>query len=121
MSTPSTPASPPSLTARLWARAGHLARRLPSRARAGIVALLRVARHLLARVFWLLRGWAGLIAGLLAVLALWLGPLAGAQWSVTQATALYRHVVAAVTLWYQTAYDAVAWPAATGVAAVRAT
>ncbi len=116
----STPASPP-ITGRPWARAGHLARRLPSRARAGIVALLRIARHLLARVFWLLRGWAGLIAGLLAVLALWLGPLAGARWIATQATALYRHVAAAVTLWYQTAYDAVAWPAATGVAALRAT
>jgi len=116
----STPASPP-ITGRPWARAGHLARRLPSRSRAGIVALLRIARRLCARVFWLLRGWSGLIAGLLAVLALWLGPLAGARWSVTQATALYRHVAAAVTLWYQTAYDAVAWPAATGVAAVRAT
>jgi len=116
----STPASPP-ITSRPWARAGHLARRLPSRARAGGVALLRIVRRLLARVLWLLRGWSGLIAGLLAVLALWLGPLAGAQWSVTQATALYRHGVAAVTLWYQTAYDAVAWPAATGVAAVRAT
>jgi len=116
----STPASPP-ITGRPWARAGHLARRLPSRARAGIVALLRIVRWLLARVFWLLRGWAGLIAGLLAVLALWLGPLAGARWIVTQATALYHHGVAAVTLWYQTAYDAVAWPAATGVAAVRAT
>jgi len=121
MSTPSTPASPPSLTARLWARAGHLARRLPSRARAGGVALLRIVRRLCVRALWLLRGWAGLIAGLLAVLALWLGPLAGARWSVTQATALYHHGVAAVTLWYQTAYDAVAWPAATGVAAVRAT
>ncbi len=116
----STPASPP-ITGRPWARAGHLARRLPSRTKAGIVALLRIARHLLARVFWLLRGWSGLIAGLLAMLALWLGPLAGARWSVTQATALYRHGVAAVTLWYQTAYDAVAWPAATGVATVRAT
>jgi len=116
----STPASPP-ITSRPWARAGHLARRLPSRARAGGVALLRIVRRLLARVLWLLRGWSGLIAGLLAVLALWLGPLAGARWSVTQATALYRHGVAAVTLWYQTAYDAIAWPAATGVAAVRAT
>jgi len=116
----STPARPP-ITGRPWARAGHLARRLPSRTKAGIVALLRIARHLLARVCWLLRGWSGLIAGLLAVLALWLGPLAGARWSVTQATALYRHGVAAVTLWYQTAYDAVAWPAATGVATVRAT
>jgi len=116
----STPASPP-ITGRPWARAGHLARRLPSRTRAGIVALLRLVRRLLARALWLLRGWAGLIAGLLAVLALWLGPLAGARWSVATATALYRHGVAAVTLWYQTAYDAVAWPAATGVAAVRAT
>ncbi len=116
----STPARPP-ITARPWTRAGHLARRLPARARSGIVALLRIARHLLARVFWLLRGWAGLIAGLLAVLALWLGPLAGARWSVTQATALSRHVVAAATLWYQTAYDAVAWPAANGMTAVRAT
>ncbi len=98
----STPASPP-ITGRPWARAGHLARRLPSRARAGIVVLLRVARHLLARMCWLLRGWAGLLAGTLAVLALWLGPLAGARWIVTQATALYRHGVAAVTLWYQTA------------------
>jgi len=116
----STPASPP-ITARPWARAGHLARRLLSRARAGSGALLRIVRRLCARVFWLLRGWSGLIAGLLAVLALWLGPLAGARWIVTQATTLYRHGVAAVTLWYQTAYDGVAWPAATGVAAVRAT
>ncbi len=116
----STPASPP-ITARPWARVGHLARRLPSRARAGVVALLRIVRRLCARVLWLLRGWSGLIAGLLAVLALWLGPLAGARWSVTQATALYRHGVAAVTLWYQTAYDAVAWPAANGVRALRAT
>jgi len=121
MSTPRTPASPPSLTARLWARAGHLARRLPSHARSGVVALLRIVRRLCARVCWLLRGWAGLLASLLAVLALWLGPLAGARWIVTQATALYRHAAAAVTLWYQTAYDAVAWPAATGVAALRAT
>jgi len=116
----STPASPP-ITGRPWARAGHLARRLPSRARSGGVALLRIARRLLARVFWLLRGWAGLLAGTLAVLALWLGPLAGARWIGTTTTALSRHIIAAVTLWYQTAYDAVAWPAATGVAAVRAT
>ncbi|MCA1597946.1 MAG: hypothetical protein LC769_02805 [Chloroflexi bacterium] len=74
-----------------------------------------------ARALWLLRGWSGLIAGLLAALALWLGPLAGARWIAAQATALGRHAAAAVTLWYQTAYDAVAWPAATGVAAVRAT
>jgi len=120
MSTPSTPTSPP-ITARPWARAGHLARRLPSRARSGVVALLRIVRRLCARVLWLLRGWSGLLAGLLAVLALWLGPLAGARWIVTQATALYRHGVAAVTLWYQTAYDAVAWPAANGLTALRAT
>ncbi len=116
----STPASPPT-TGRPWARADHLARRLSSFARSGIVALLRIVRRLLARALWLLRGWAGLIVGLLAVLALWLGPLAGARWSVTQATALSRHVVAAVTLWYQTAYDAVAWPAANGLSTLRAT
>jgi len=121
MSTPSTPASPPSLTARLWARAAHLARRLPSHARSGVVALLRIARRLCARVFWLLRGWVGLLAGLLAVLALWLGPFAGARWSVATATALYRHGVVAVTLWYQTAYDALAWPAANGLTALHAT
>jgi len=120
MSTPRTPASPP-ITARPWARAGHLARRLPSRARSGVVALLRIVRRLCARALWVLRGWSGLIAGLLAVLALWLGPLAGARWSIATATALYRHGVAAVTLWYQTAYDALAWPAANGLTALRAT
>jgi hypothetical protein len=76
-STPSTPASPP-LTVRPWARVGHSARRLPVRARAGGVALLRLVRRLLARVLWLLRGWAGLLAGLLAALAIWLGPAARA-------------------------------------------
>jgi len=96
----------------------HRLARLP---RALVRALLHAIRRLFARVLWLLRGWAGLITGTLTALALWLGPLAGARWSVTQATALYRHGVAAVTLWYQTAYDAVAWPAATGVAALRAT
>ncbi len=116
----STPASPP-ITGRPWARAGHLARRLPSRARAGIVALLHIIRHLLARLLWLLRGWAGLIAGTLAVLALWLGPLAGACWIATHVTTFYHQAAAAVTLWYQTAYDAVAWPAANGVTALRAT
>jgi len=120
MSTPRTPANPP-LVARPWARAGHIARRLPVRARAGVVALLRLVRRLLARVLWLLRGWTGLIAGLLLALTLWLGPFAGARWIVTQATALYRHAAAAVTLWYQTAYDAVAWPSANGLAALRAT
>ncbi len=121
MSTPRTPASPPSLTARLWARAGYLAHHLSSHARSGVVALLRIARRLCARVCWLLRGWVGLLAGLLAVLALWLGPFAGARWSVATATALYRHGIAAVTLWYQTAYDALAWPAANGLTALRAT
>jgi len=116
----STPAGPP-ITVRPLARVGLAARRLARLARTSVRALRHVVRRLLARVFWLLRGWSGLIAGLLAVLVLWLGPLAGARWSVTQATALYRHVAATVTLWYQTAYDAVAWPAATGVAAVRAT
>ena len=116
----STPASPP-ITVRPLARAGQFARRLPARARVGIVSLLRLVRRLLARVLWLLRGWSGLIAGALVALTLWLGPVGGARWIGTQATTLYAHVVAAVTLWYQTAYDAVAWPAATGVAAVRAT
>jgi len=116
----STPASPP-LTARPWARVGLAARRLARLARALVRVVLHAVHRLLARLVWLLRGWSGLIAGLLAVLALWLGPLAGARWIVTQATTLYRHVVTAMTLWYQMAYDAVAWPAATGVAAVRAT
>jgi len=117
----STPASPPPLTARPWARAGVAVHRLARLPRALVRALLHAIRRLFARVLWLLRGWAGLITGTLTALALWLGPLAGARWSVTQATALYRHVAATVTLWYQTAYDAVAWPAATGVAALRAT
>ncbi len=116
----STPASPP-IHARTVARAGHLARRLPACARAGGVSLLRLVRRVLARLLWVLHGWSGLIAGLLIALGLWLGPLAGARWIAAQATALYHHAAAAVTLWYQTAYDAVAWPAATGVAAVRAT
>ncbi len=120
MSTPSTPASPP-LTVRPWARAGGALRRLPSRARSGGVALLRLVRRLLARVLWLLRGWAGLLAGLLAALAIWLGPAGGARWIAATATALDHHAAAAVTLWYQTAYDAVAWPAANGLTALRAT
>ncbi len=120
MSTPRTPASPP-IAARARARAGVAARRLARLPRVLVRALLHAGCRLLARVLWLLRGWAGLLAGTLAVLALWLGPLAGARWSVTHATALYRHVVAAVTLWYQTAYDAVAWPAANGLTALRAT
>jgi len=120
MSTPRTPASPP-IAARARARAGVAARRLARLPRVLVRALLHAGCRLLARVLWLLRGWAGLLAGTLAVLALWLGPLAGARWSVTHATALYRHVVATVTLWYQTAYDAVAWPAANGLTALRAT
>jgi len=119
-STPSTPASPP-LTVRPWARVGHSARRLPVRARAGGVALLHLVRRLLARVLWLLRGWAGLLAGLLAALAVWLGPAGGARWIAVETTALYHHATAAVTLWYQTAYDAVAWPAANGLTALHAT
>jgi len=101
MSTPRTPASPP-IAARARARAGVAARRLARLPRVLVRALLHAGCRL-------------------AVLALWLGPLAGARWSVTHATALYRHVVAAVTLWYQTAYDAVAWPAANGLTALRAT
>jgi len=68
-----------------------------------------------------LRGWAGLLADLLAALAIWLGPAAGARWIAATATALYHHATAAVTLWYQTAYDAVAWPAANGLTALHAT
>jgi len=120
MSTPRTPASP-SLTARPWARVSVAVRRLPVRARAGGVALLRLVRRLLARLLWLLRGWAGLLVGLLAALAIWLGPAAGARWIAVETTALYGRVVAAVTLWYQTAYDAVAWPAANGLTALHAT
>jgi len=116
----STPASPP-LTARLWARVGLAARRLARGARLLVRALLHAGRRLLTRLLWLLRGWSGLIAGLLIALGLWLGPLAGARWIAVQATALYHHAAAAVTLWYQTAYDAVAWPAANGVVALRAT
>jgi len=116
----STPASPP-LTARPWARAGLAARRLARGARALVRALLLTLRRLLSRVLWLLRGWAGLITGLLVALTLWLGPLAGVRWIAAQATALYHHAAAAVTLWYQTVYDAVAWPAANGLIALRAT
>ncbi len=116
----STPTSPP-VTVRPVARAGLAARRLAHLPRTFVRALVLILRRPLARLLWLLRGWSGLIAGALVALALGLGPAGGARWIATQATTLYRHVVAAVTLWYQTAYDAVAWPAATGVAAVRAT
>jgi len=120
MSTPRTPASPP-IAARPWARASVAARRLARLPRVLVRALLHAGCRLLACALWLLRGWAGLLAGTLAVLALWLGPLAGARWIAGQATTLYHHVAAAVTLWYQTAYDAVAWPAANGLTALRAT
>jgi len=116
----STPASPP-LTTRPWARAGIATRRLARGARALVRALLHAGRRLLTRLLWLLRGWSGLIAGLLIALDLWLGPLAGARWIAVQATTLYRHAAAAVTLWSQTAYDAVAWPAANGLTALHAT
>jgi len=120
----STPVAPTPIAMRVRSGAGRLARlapRLLSLARSGIVALLRIVRHLLTRLLWLLRGWAGLIAGTLAVLALWLGPLAGVRWITAHVTAFYRHAAAAVALWYQTAYDAVAWPAANGLSALRAT
>ena len=115
----STPVSPP-LTTRPWTRGVAGARRLARLARVLVRGLLRVVRRLLVRALWLLRGWAGILAGLLVALALWLGPLAGARWIVVTATALYRHATAAVTLWYQTAYDAMAWPAANGLAALHA-
>jgi len=116
----STPASPP-LTARTVARAGHAARRLARLPRALVRALLLTSRRLCARVLWLLRGWAGLIVGALIALAIGLGPADGARWIGARATALYHHAAAAVTLWYQTAYDALAWPAANGLTALRAT
>ncbi len=98
MSTPRTPASPP-IAARPRARAGVAARRVARLPRVLVRALLHAGCRLLARALWLLRGWTGLIAGLLAVLALWLGPLAGARWIASQATTLSHHVAATVTLW----------------------
>ncbi len=120
MSTPSTPVSPP-LTARPWTRIGGAVRRLARFSRARGRALVLALRRLLARLLWLLRGWAGLLAGTLVALALWLGPLAGARWLAVQATTLSHHAAVALTAWYQTAYDAVAWPAANGLTALRAT
>jgi len=120
MSTPSTPVSTP-LTARPWTRVGAVLRRLARFSRARGRALVLALGHLLARLLWLLRGWAGLLAGLLVALALWLGPLAGARWLATQATTLSHHAAVALTAWYQTAYDAVAWPAANGLTALGAT
>jgi len=116
----STPASPP-LTARTVARAAHAARRLARLPRALVRVLLLTSRRLCARALWLLRGWAGLIAGVLVALVIELGPAGGARWIGATATALSRYIIAAVTLWYQTAYDAVAWLAANGVTALRAT
>jgi len=124
MSTPSTPASTPAsrpLTVRPRVRVGSAALRLARGARTLLHALALTARRLLIRLLWLLRGWAGLLAGLLVALALWLGPLAGARWIAAQATTLSHHAAAAATTWYQTAYDAVAWPAANGLTALRAT
>ena len=89
---------------------GQLARRVPRLVAGGVRALLRAVWRLLARLLWLLRGWAGLIAGALVALAIWLGPAAGARWITTQATVLYGHVAAVLTLAYQTAYDAAALP-----------
>ncbi len=120
MSTPSTPVSPP-LTDRPWTRIGGAVRRLARFSHARGRALVFALRRLLARLLWLLRGWAGLLAGLLVALALWLGPLAGARWLAVQATTLSHHAAVAVTAWYQTAYDAVAWPAANGLTALGAT
>jgi len=124
MSTPSTPASTPAstpLTVRPWVRVGGAALRLARGARTLLHALALTARRLLIRLLWLLRGWTGLLTGTLVALALWLGPLAGARWLAAQATALSQHIAAAVTGWYQTAYDAVAWPAANGLTALHAT
>ncbi len=117
----STPVARTPLAPRLRSGASHLARRLLALARSRVVVLFRLVRRLLARALWLLRGWAGLLAGVLAALAVWLGPAAGARWIAVETTALYGRVAAAVTLWYQTAYDAVAWPAANGLTALHAT
>ena len=115
----STPANPP-IVASPRARAGVAVRRLARLPYALVRALLRTVRRLLARTLWLLRGWAGLIAGALAALAIWLGPAAGARWIATGATALYGRVAAALTLAYQTAYAAVALPAAAALSYAHA-
>ncbi len=122
MSTPRTPARP-SIAARPLARVGLAARRLARLPRSIGRTLALTLCRLLARRRRVLRGRAGRLAALLVALALslaaWLGPVGGASLLAAEAAALYRHVVAAVTLWYQTAYDAVAWPAANGLAALR--
>ncbi len=107
----STPSNPP-IVASPRARAGVAVRRLARLPYATVRALLLTVRRLLARTLWLLRGWAGLIVGLFAALVIWLGPARGARWIAAQATVLYWHVAATLTLAQQTAYDAVALPAA---------
>jgi len=99
---------------------GRLVHRTPHLVAGGVHALVRALRRLLARALWLLRGWAGLIAGALVALAIWLGPAAGARWIAVTATALYWHIAAALTLAYQTAYDAAALPAAAALSYVHA-
>jgi len=112
-----TPVARLHIALRLGSGAGRLALRAPRLARAGFLATFRAGRHLLVRALWLLRGWAGLLVGLFVAVAL--GPLGGWRWIAAQATAAYWHVAAAVTLAYQTAYAAVAWPAADGLQALH--
>ncbi len=112
-----TPVARPHIALRLGRGAGRLARRAPQLAHSGVRATVRTGRLLLARALWLLRGWAGLIAGLLVAVAL--GPYNRWRWIAAQATVAYWHVAAAVTLAYQTAYAAVAWPAADGLQALH--
>ena len=112
-----TPVARPHIALRLGRGAGRLARRAPQLAHSGVRATVRTGRLLLARALWLLRGWAGLIAGLLVAVAL--GPYNRWRWIAAQATVAYWHVAAAVTLAYQTAYAAVARPAADGLQALH--
>jgi type IV secretory pathway TraG/TraD family ATPase VirD4 len=105
-----TPVARPHIALRLGSRAGRLAH-------SGVRTTVRMGRLLLARALWLLRGWAGLIVGLLVAVAL--GPYNGWRWVATQATAAYWHVAAIVMLTYHTAYAAVAWPAADGLQALH--
>ena len=112
-----TPVARPHIAPRLGSRAGRLARRTLQLAHSGVRATVRMGRLLLARALCLLRGWAGLIVGLLVAVAL--GPYNGWRWIAVQATAAYWHVAAIVMLTYQTAYAAVAWPAADGLQALH--
>jgi len=112
-----TPVARLHIALRLGSGASRLALRVPRLARAGFLATFRAGRHLLVRALWLLRGWAGLLASLFVAVAL--GPLGGWRWIAAQATAAYWHVAAAVTLAYQTADAAVAWPAADGLQALH--